>query len=100
MVGQVHPFFATNCIYNKTLGEIHIKGEETIILPKNEKKLLDILLKNKNQLVNKEYLEYEIFDMECSDSSLKNLVYRLKKRLNSNIIVNIKDLGYMVTNYE
>lgn len=89
-----------NCTYNTTTGEIKLNNEEKIILPKNEKKLLDILLKNKNQLVTKEYLENEIFEMDYSDSSLKNLVYRLKKRLNLNIIVSIKDLGYMISSYE
>jgi DNA-binding response OmpR family regulator len=80
--------------YNKTIGEFCIYKKEKITLPKNEKKLLDILLQHKNQLVNKEYLESEIFDLQCGESSLKNLIYRLKKRCPYDFIYNVKELGY------
>ncbi len=80
--------------YNKITGELSIYEKQSVSLPKNEKKLLDILLEHKNQLVSKEYLEREIFDLKCGESSLKNLVYRLKKRFPSEFIHNEKELGY------
>lgn len=82
--------------YNMITGELFVNGSDKVILPRKEKKLLDILLNNKSQLVKKEYLESYIFDLEYSESSLKNLVYRLKKRFQTEIIVNVKELGYMV----
>lgn len=80
--------------YNKITGELSIYEKQSVSLPKNEKKLLDILLEHKNQLVSKEYLEREIFDLKCGESSLKNLVYRLKKRFPYEFIHNEKELGY------
>ncbi len=85
--------------YNKLNGELSIEGIETISLPAKEKKLLNILLENKNQLVKKEYLENEIFDLKCNETSLKNLVYRLKKRFHSELIINVKELGYIAVNH-
>lgn len=83
--------------YNKRSGcLITTAGRETM-LPMREKRLLDLLIKNRNKLMTKERLEDLIFNMECTESSLKNLVYRLKKKIPANRIVNVRDIGYMLT---
>lgn len=81
--------------YNKLSGELIYDDKPAEVLPKREKELLDMLINNKNRLLKKEFLEDTLFDIECSDSSLKNLVYRLKKRIQGDHIVNVKDMGYM-----
>ena len=81
--------------YSKLSGELRVAGAEPIVLPKREKQLLDLFLKNKSRLLEKNFLEDYLFEMECNESSLKNLVYRLKKKLPAERIVNVRDLGYM-----
>lgn len=82
--------------YNKRSGKlVSADGQETI-LPKREKHLLDLLIKNRNKLITKELLEDLIFDMDCTETSLKNLVYRLKKRMPTDLIVNVREIGYML----
>lgn len=85
-----------NTTYKRETGELFINASKTLVLPKKEKKLFNILLKNRGKLIEKELLESEIFDLDCHESSLKNLVYRLKKKFHTKLIVNVKDLGYMI----
>jgi DNA-binding response OmpR family regulator len=82
-------------VYNKISGELEYSDKDKVVLPKREKELLDLFIKNENRLLQKSYLEDVLFDLECNEGSLKNLIYRLKKRLNPEIIVNVKDMGYM-----
>lgn len=93
--GQLLYVFNSSLKYNKMSGELIYKDGTVEILPKREKELLDLLINNKNRLLKREFLEDTLFDIDCSDSSLKNLVYRLKKRINCDCIMNVKDMGYM-----
>jgi len=82
--------------YNPRSGKIFHSTGTSVTLPKRERQLLDLLLKNKTRLLTKSFLEESLFEMECTESSLKNLVYRLKKKLPANSIRNIRDIGYML----
>ncbi|WP_282753579.1 response regulator transcription factor [Desulfuromonas thiophila] len=82
--------------YNKRSGSLITTAGQEIMLSMREKQLLDLLITNRNRLVTKERLEDLVFNMECSETSLKNLVYRLKKKIPANRIVNVRDLGYML----
>jgi len=93
--GQLLYIINSSLKYNKLSGELIYEDRPAEVLPKREKELLDLLINNKNRLMKKEFLEDILFDIECSDSSLKNLVYRLKKRIQGDHIVNVKDMGYM-----
>jgi len=62
---------------------------------KHEYLFLELLLNRPMSLVHKEEIENEIFDGEVEANSLRNLVYRLRKKIPADVIVTIKDLGYM-----
>ncbi len=81
--------------YNKLSGELKVDGGTPVVLPKREKLLLDLLLQNRNRLLEKSFLEDYLFEFDCTDTSLKNLIYRLKKKLPAEQIINVRDLGYM-----
>ena len=49
-----------------------------------------------NQLISKETIENEVFKESVDENTLRNMVYRLRKKLDSEIIVTIKDLGYLI----
>lgn len=73
-----------------------IKNNQEIVLTKNEVLFLELLLDKPNQLISKETIENEVFKESVDENTLRNMVYRLRKKLDSEIIVTIKDLGYLI----
>lgn len=73
-----------------------IKMNEEIILTKNEILFLELLLSKANLLVSKELIENNVFEEPVDENTIRNMVYRLRKKLDSKIIVTVKDLGYLI----
>ena len=67
-----------------------------IQLTKNEMFFLELLLTKRSQLFSKKMIEDEIFGKTIDENTMRNLVYRLRKKLNTDAIVTIKDLGYIL----
>ncbi len=72
------------------------RNHQEIILSKNEVVFLELLLEKANQLVSKEVIENIVFKESVDENTLRNMVYRLRKKLDNEIIVTIKDLGYLI----
>ena len=72
------------------------KNNQEIILTKNEVIFLELLLDKPNQLISKETIENQVFKESVDENTLRNTVYRIRKKLDSEIIVTIKDLGYLI----
>lgn len=72
-----------------------VDGKE-MQLTKNEIYFLELLLTKRTQLFTKEVIENEIFQEAVDENTMRNLVYRLRKKLGTEAIVTIKDLGYLV----
>lgn len=79
--------------FNKT-----IQFEEiTYVLTKSEFKLLMLLLKNKNQIVNKEIIENQLwYGGATSEGTLKGLINKLRKKVGKNAIESQSGHGYKV----
>lgn len=73
-----------------------IKMNEEIVLTKNEILFLELLLSKANLLVSKELIETNVFEEPVDENTIRNMVYRLRKKLDSKIIVTVKDLGYLI----
>ena len=73
-----------------------IKKDNEIVLTKNEVAFMELLLDKPNQLISKEIIENRVFKETVDENTLRNMVYRLRKKLDSDIIVTIKDLGYLL----
>ncbi len=84
-----------NTFYSSVAKNI-IKDDQEIILTKNEILFLELLLDKPNQLISKEKIENNVFKESVDENTLRNMVYRLRKKLDSEIIVTIKDLGYLI----
>ena len=65
-------------------------------LTKQEYQFLEILLARPMSLVAKEEIEEKIFTNNVEANTLRNMVYRLRKKIPADVIVTIKDLGFMV----
>lgn len=83
-----------NCIYSLTTKQI-IKDDKTMDLTSSEYKILEYLLFNENRLI-----PYDILiDLNSYDSNHKSLVsqiYKIKKKIGTDIIKNVKNEGYIL----
>jgi DNA-binding response OmpR family regulator len=83
--------------YNQTL----ILDGEIAPFTISQKKLLDILLKNRNRIVWYEEIEAHIWGYgEMSDSALRSLVHNTRRLISKDIIKNISKTGYKIKLYE
>lgn len=82
------------CTYDLE-NEVLTKDTKAIKISKNEKKLLKLLIENKNQMVYISEIESEIWSKkDISDSLLRTLVYRLRKKLDNSCIETVSNVGY------
>ena len=85
-----------NFTYNQNTNELFSNGKN-ISLGKKENKLLSLLLKNKDKTISREELEYEVWaETIVSDSSIKNLIGTLRKKIGKEKIVNILGIGWKI----
>jgi len=78
-----------------------ISSENQFALGKLESEMLELLLQNRGRLLSKEKIYTEIYqDREVGKSSLKNLISKLRKKLGTNIIVALRDEGYILLDEE
>jgi DNA-binding response OmpR family regulator len=80
-------------LFNKTI----LFEDTTYILTKSEFKLLMLLLTNTNNIVNKDVIEQYLWqDGSLSDTALKSLVNKLRKKVGKNAIESQSGYGYKV----
>ena len=83
--------------YNQTL----TLDSEIVPFTISQKKLLDILIKNRNRAVSYQEIEGYIWGHgEMSESALRSLVHTIRKAISKNIIQNISKIGYKIKLYE
>lgn len=81
------------CPIKKTIFE----SDNSHVLTKKESLFLELLIKNRSRLVTREEIESVVyFDQEMSESALKNLILRLRKKIPADIIINIAGHGYLL----
>lgn len=74
------------------------KDGSIVELTSYELKLLKLFLKRKNQVVSKDDIYnnvWDIYDKEFKDSGIRNLVKKLRKKLPEDIIHNVYGSGYI-----
>lgn len=80
-------------LYYPLLGELKVDGK-SIGMTNKEIKLLDLLLKHKNKVVSKETIEQLVSgDETLTDAGYKNLIYRLRRKIEKNSIVSLSGVG-------
>jgi DNA-binding response OmpR family regulator len=54
-------------------------------------------MQHQGQVVSYDLIEHALwFDELKGNESIKNIIYRLRKKLGKNLIVNIQDMGYLL----
>lgn len=84
-----------NLFYNY-VNKVLIHNDIKIPLSKKEITIIEFLLNKRSILSTQEELMREIFYGDSDINNLRNIIYRLKKKVDSNFIVTVKDLGYMI----
>jgi DNA-binding response OmpR family regulator len=74
-----------------------LKDDKEIQLNKKETLLLNLLIKNKSNIVSYENIEYHIWDdCDVSKEAFKSLIKDLRKKTSKQLIQNISMLGYKI----
>lgn len=72
------------------------KGTEEIHLPSQERVLLDLLCRNRNEVVDKEYLILTIWGKVVDSVNLRQVIKRLRDKLPEGALVNVSGNGYLL----
>ncbi|XPV68644.1 MAG: response regulator transcription factor [Halarcobacter sp.] len=68
-----------------------------IKLTKQEISLLELFIKNKTNIVYKHMIIEDIFNSHVEENTIRNLIYRIRKKLSPKTIETVKDLGYKMS---
>lgn len=84
-----------NTIYYKKRSQVKI-NEENVKLTVFEDKVLDILSSNKSEIIETKSIISYLDSEEVDKTTVKNIVYRLRKKLPSTVIISHRNLGYSI----
>lgn len=84
-----------NIIYSYLEQKIFLETD-TINLSKQEVAIVEFLLKNRGRLVKKEELLQLLPFESANENSLRNIIYRLRKKIEEHNLLTMKDLGYII----
>lgn len=93
--GRLKISLCKNVYYDSISKQLIIDGE-ALILSKNEYQFLEILLLKRSSLVSIQEIEDRIYSGSVSANTLRNMVYRLRKKIPQDLIVTVKDIGYIL----
>lgn len=66
-------------------------------LTTQESNLLDYLILNRGNIITKQMVEDKIYIFkEMGESALKNIIYKLRKKLVKNVIITVDRIGYKI----
>jgi len=71
-------------------------ANEQVKLTKQEIQLMEIFIKNRTYLVSKQLIIDSLFDEYVEENTVRNLIYRMRKKISPKKIETVKDLGYIM----
>jgi DNA-binding response OmpR family regulator len=75
-----------------------VKDGNLLSLTPKEISLLELLIRNRNRIVTKDELEFEVYDGEfASDNAINTLISKLRKKIGANILQTVSSQGYLLT---
>ncbi|MDD3343419.1 MAG: response regulator [Sulfurospirillaceae bacterium] len=90
-----HCFPITATTYVDTTNHILIRDKETKELTPKEVRFLKLVVTNPSIIITKEMIENEVYtDTIMSEAALKNLVLRLRKKINEPFLESVAGEGY------
>lgn len=84
--------------YNSKTKEL-LTEKENIALTKKESLFIELIIKNPNEIITHEMIQINIWENKhMSDSAIKNLILRLRKKVGKEFIGSINGVGYRLLN--
>lgn len=86
-----------NVLHKKLINNIN---NEQILLTAKELSLLELFIKNSHRVLSIQELKLTLWEneYEATDSALKNLLNKLRKKIGKDSIINISGIGYRLNN--
>ena len=94
-VVETQTYFDKSTFYDIYTKEL-IKDNEIISLSKNERAILELLIKNYPAPTTYESIESNVYEFATSKNAIKLLIKSLRQKINKEAIENISGLGYTV----
>ena len=96
--GRFEIYFDTNTVYNLQKKCLYNNHQE-IPLTHNEITLLEFLIQEKQRVVSSDEIKTIVWQdsFDATDSALKNLLNKLRKKIGKECIANISGVGYRLT---
>lgn len=85
-----------HCTYQSFNKTVLMKDGKMMRLTKHEAVFLELLLTRPNQLFSKELIEDTLYTKEVNANALRNMVFRLRRKLGHELIITLKDFGYLL----
>ena len=85
-------YIAENLIYDISIKALKFNGKEIRLTPL-EAHLLEFFLNNKSILLSKKSIMEELYGEEVEDSTIRNLLARLRKKVGKDKIISINNFG-------
>ena len=83
-----------NIFYNSGTQELYQNGE-VVPLGLNELEFIKLLIKNRGITVSKEDIAAKLWPLDSrNNSSIKSLILRIRRKLDTDIIVSVRGIGY------
>lgn len=96
LIPTSHRILLTQDIWLDTMRKSLFIGDKEVSLTKNEYDATVFFIRNKGILVSKESLMLNVYGNMVDDNILKNLIYRLRKKVGYPIVVAHKNMGYLL----
>ncbi|OHE07378.1 MAG: hypothetical protein A2513_02385 [Sulfurimonas sp. RIFOXYD12_FULL_33_39] len=89
---------AENLKYDSSKKELLLK-DTTVQLTKKESLFIELLIKNTNSVVSHERVQRDIWESRVmSDAAIKNMIFRLRKKVGIDFISTVQGVGYKLSN--
>ncbi len=90
-------FYYKNLEYSFETKILYVNNIETDIT-KKERLLLELMLLNSHKIVSKDMIQRNIYDDKLmSESAIKNLIFRFRKKLGVDLITSVSGVGYKLS---
>lgn len=93
--GKLKTALSAQIEYDSIRKHLIVDGNQ-LTLSKNEYQFLEILLNKRTMLVSIRDIEERIYAGSVEPNTLRNMVYRLRKKIPEDLIVTVKDIGYIL----
>jgi DNA-binding response OmpR family regulator len=95
---ETKPVFITNNIYYDTLRHCAIIDNKEIALTKKEQLFFSLIIQKKSQVITYELIWNALYEdlSEVNINTIKNIIFRLRKKLGVELFINIAEVGYRI----